>query len=661
MKSFQEHLSHPKYRADIDGLRAVAVLAVVLFHAFPGWIKGGFVGVDIFFVISGYLISTIIFENLERGTFSFAEFYARRIKRIFPALLLVMFACLTFGWFALLEDEYKQLGKHVLAGAGFVSNFALWGESGYFDNASDAKPLLHLWSLGIEEQFYIFWPLLVWFAWRSKLGLLLITVSVLFGSFMWNVNPPIHADDAATFYSPLTRFWELSVGSLLAYMVLHKHIVPTRFSLSQANLISTAGVLCLLAALLVTHKSYAFPGWWALLPVVGTALIIAAGAKAWFNRVVLSSKIAVWFGLISFPLYLWHWPLLSFGKIIEGERPGALFKVLAIFASIVLAWLTFRFVESQIRFSKGWRFVNALIVGALLLAGGGAYVYSNDGIAERAAISKSGFTEEVRKQFVGALWPYTKNDICLNDYPFKESENYGWWFCMKSRADEPTLIILGSSYANQLYPGFVRNPLLAHHTVLSIGACDLAEKEHFEIDGKSPCYGNRVNDQAKFIDDLVMKGKSIRFAIIDGLSRNPDDAYIERLKNRVDFLESKGIQVIIFTPHLKPNFHPKACFTTLLRPVAKDCTFPERERATMFDKFKPLIDSISHSNPKLRFFEQNQIYCQQERCSMILNGLPLYRDVGHISEYASIDLHKFFTVWVKDNVPELFDAGFARR
>lgn len=660
MKPFQGHLSHPKYRTDIDGLRAVAVLSVVLFHAFPGWIKGGFVGVDIFFVISGYLISSIIFENLERGTFSFAEFYARRIKRIFPALLLVMFACLAFGWFALLEDEYKQLGKHVLAGAGFVSNFVLWGESGYFDNASDAKPLLHLWSLGIEEQFYIFWPLLVWFAWRSKLGLLLITVSVLFGSFILNVNS-IHADAVATFYSPLTRFWELSVGSLLAWMILHKHIVPTRYSLSQVNLMSTAGGLCLLAALLVTHKSYAFPGWWALLSVVGTALIIAAGAKAWLNRVVLSSRIAVWFGLISFPLYLWHWPLLSFGKIIEGEKPGALFKVLAIFASIVLAWLTFWFVERRIRFSKGWRFVNALIVGALLLAGGGAYGYFNNGIAERAAVSKSGFTEEVRKQFMGALWPYTKNDICLNDYPFKETENYGWWFCMKSNADKPTLIILGSSYANQLYPGFVRNPLLAHHNVLSIGACDLAEKENFEIDGKSPCYGNRVNDQAKFIDGIVMKEKSIRFAIVGGLSRNPDDAYIERLKNRVDFLESMGIQVIIFTPHLKPDFHPKSCFPTLLQPVAKDCTFPAGDRAAVLDKFKPLIDSISSSNPKVRFFEQNQIYCQQERCSMISNGLPLYRDAGHISEYASIELQKYFTVWAKGSVPRLFDAGLAHR
>ena len=155
------HLSHPKYRPDIDGLRAIAVLSVVCFHAFPDLLKGGFIGVDIFFVISGFLISTIIFENLDKGTFSFSEFYSRRIKRIFPALLLVLIACYSFGWFALLADEHKQLGKHIAAGAGFVSNFVFWNESGYFDNAAETKPLLHLWTLGIEEQFYIIWPLLL--------------------------------------------------------------------------------------------------------------------------------------------------------------------------------------------------------------------------------------------------------------------------------------------------------------------------------------------------------------------------------------------------------------------------------------------------------------------------------------------------------------------
>lgn len=221
MKAHQTHLSHPKYRPDIDGLRAIAVLAVVAFHAFPNWIKGGFIGVDIFFVISGYLISTIIFESLDKGTFSFSEFYARRITRIFPALLLVLVACLTFGWFVLLADEYKQLGKHTAGGAGFVSNFLLWNEAGYFDNSAETKPLLHLWSLGIEEQFYILWPLLLWFFWKRNFNLFIITIAVAIASFILNIEGVKH-DMVATFYSPQSRFWELLSGSLLAWFALYK-------------------------------------------------------------------------------------------------------------------------------------------------------------------------------------------------------------------------------------------------------------------------------------------------------------------------------------------------------------------------------------------------------------------------------------------------------
>ena len=223
-----EHLAHPKYRADIDGLRAIAVLSVVGFHAFPSWFRGGFIGVDIFFVISGYLISTIIVGGLEQSRFSFVEFYVRRIKRIFPALLLVLIASYAFGWFALLADEYKQLGKHIAGGAGFVSNFVLWNESGYFDNAADNKPLLHLWSLGIEEQFYVVWPLLLWFAWKKRFNLLTITVLIAAVSFALNIAK-VRSGAVAAFYSPQTRFWELMIGSIVAYFTLHKQNIFPKF------------------------------------------------------------------------------------------------------------------------------------------------------------------------------------------------------------------------------------------------------------------------------------------------------------------------------------------------------------------------------------------------------------------------------------------------
>ena len=368
-------LLHPKYRPDIDGLRALAVLSVVAFHAFPGLaaygLSGGFIGVDVFFVISGFLISTIIFENLDKGTFSFTEFYSRRITRIFPALLLVLIASYAFGWFALLADEYKQLGMHIAAGAGFFSNFALWNEAGYFDNSSETKPLLHLWSLGIEEQFYIIWPLLLWVAWKKKFNLLTITILVLAISFYLNVKG-IKKDAVATFYSPQTRFWELLCGSVLAWVTLYKKDSFSTFRTkldgylasivyrekpvvdgnALSNVISFLGMSLLMYGFWKITKEARFPGTKALLPVLGTVLIIAAGPTAWVNRTILSNKIAVWFGLISFPLYLWHWPLLSFARIVESEVPSRNIRIAAVLISIVLAWLTYKLVERPIRFGK---------------------------------------------------------------------------------------------------------------------------------------------------------------------------------------------------------------------------------------------------------------------------------------------------------------------
>lgn len=211
------------WRPDIDGLRALAVFAVFVFHAFPKVpvFKGGFVGVDVFFVISGFLISSIIYTQLEKGTFSFWDFYSRRIRRIYPVLLTVLIACMGFGWFYLLADEYMQLGKHIAGGAGFVSNFVLFFEKGYFDNASATKPLLHLWSLGIEEQFYIFWPLILWLTWKVKkdamfwVAFAIAIVSMAMNVYWYTSKPEMD------FFLPHTRIWELLCGAMLAWGNLH--------------------------------------------------------------------------------------------------------------------------------------------------------------------------------------------------------------------------------------------------------------------------------------------------------------------------------------------------------------------------------------------------------------------------------------------------------
>jgi len=416
MSSSQSHLTHPKYRPDIDGLRAIAVLAVVAFHAFPSWFKGGFIGVDVFFVISGYLISTVIFENLDKETFSFSEFYARRIKRIFPALIIVLIACLVFGWFALLADEYNQLGKHVAAGAGFISNIVFWNESGYFDNVSDTKPLLHLWSLGIEEQFYIVWPFLLWFAWKRNFNILTITVLVCIASFVLNIKG-IKQDVVATFYSPETRFWELLSGSLLAWVTLYKkdaytnlrnkidgYLISIIYREKQeadgntlSNVLSFFGLLLLSYGFWQINKELSFPGKLALVPVLGSVLIITAGTKTWINRTILSNKIAIWFGLISFPLYLWHWPILSFGRIIYNEVPTIRFKLIAVFVSVLFSWFTVQVIEKPFRFgNKRIGLKVAILCGLVFVIGVSGYVvnktdFSQSHRYEKLAIKRKGF------------------------------------------------------------------------------------------------------------------------------------------------------------------------------------------------------------------------------------------------------------------------------
>jgi len=389
MKITTSLLSHPKYRPDIDGLRAVAILSVVIFHAFPSLVKGGFIGVDIFFVISGFLISTIIFESQDGGTFSFYEFYTRRIVRIFPALTVVLFFCLLFSWFSLLPDELNQLGKHVIAGVGFVSNLVLWSESGYFDNSADTKPLRHLWSLGIEEQFYIIWPLIISFWYKRHFNLLYLIYFFLVVSFFLNIWL-VYQDPVATFYSPITRFWELLCGALLAWYRRYKseffigtvislkaYKIPLRFEKSDSddqlvllNKLSFIGAALLIIGFAVISKELNVPGYWAVLPVFGTVLIIAAGPNAWLNRKILSNKFLVWFGLISFPLYLWHWPILSFGRIVYFDNPPLKFRVFGVLTSILLAWFTMKFIESPLRFGgRNSLFKVGILSGVLICLG----------------------------------------------------------------------------------------------------------------------------------------------------------------------------------------------------------------------------------------------------------------------------------------------------
>ena len=443
--------AHTGYRPDIDGLRAIAVLLVVGFHAFPERIPGGYVGVDVFFVISGFLISSIILKGLADGSFRFSVFYGRRIRRIFTALVIVLAACYVIGSALLLPDEHQQLGKHIAGGAGFVSNFVLWGESDYFDSAAELKPLLHLWSLGIEEQFYLVWPVVLVLAWRFGRRPLAVSLVVLGASFALNVWTVSAGQAVAAFYSPLTRVWELMLGSVLAMLSLRR-----RVPVHGGNRRSLAGACLLFVAVILLDRDSPFPGWLATLPTLGTVLLISGGPHAHLNRLVLSARPLVWIGLISFPLYLWHWPLLSFARISgESTELSRELRIAIVMASGLLAWLTYVLVERRVRFgSHAQMKVAALCVLMLSVGGIGYHAYASDDFRSRfppIAQEIGSFKFEYKKAYRGGscfLWS-SQDATIFRD----ECRGNG------------RVLLWGDSHAAHLYPGLSQSiPGLAQFT-----------------------------------------------------------------------------------------------------------------------------------------------------------------------------------------------------
>ena len=450
-------------------LRAIAVLAVIGFHAFPNWIGGGFIGVDVFFVISGYLISALLFNELDQKNFSFIRFYSRRIRRIFPALAVVLLSAFAFGWFVMLTDEYRQLGKHIAGGAGFVSNLLLWQESGYFDSAAELKPLLHLWSLGIEEQFYIVWPLLLALILKLRLRPLLI-IGLLTGiSFFLNIYG-INNDPIATFYSPQTRFWELSIGAILAYLkyrpspliddcisklesllarlifVGRRRMWAEASNSSLSSCTSLLGLALIAFGVMYLTSATKYPGYWALLPTLGAVCLICAGSDAWINRVFLSNRLMVWVGLISYPLYLWHWLLLSYARIIGGAIPPINYRILLVLTSFLLAWLTYILLEKPIRLGRHQR-AKTIAVLVLIIATGyiGLNTLQRDGLPFR-------YPKEVRNltSYVKYDWEKDVRDgECFLDSGKKTDINE------KCYSDN-SIVLWGDSYAASLYPGLYK-------------------------------------------------------------------------------------------------------------------------------------------------------------------------------------------------------------
>ncbi|MDF1821884.1 MAG: acyltransferase family protein [Alcanivoracaceae bacterium] len=370
-----------QYRKEIDGLRAVAVLPVMLFHAGVSGFSGGFVGVDVFFVISGYLITTILLEERADGRFSLLGFYDRRIRRILPALYFVMFCSIPAAWYLMLPDDLENFGQSLVSTTLFSNNILLWITSDYFQLEAEFKPLLHTWSLAVEEQYYIVFPALLALLWRYGrrhlfAALALVAIASLAAAEMASRFWP-----QAAFYLIPFRAWELMAGALVAIHFL-KHPGKTFAN----GPLALAGLVLILASVVLYDSGTPFPGVYALVPVLGTVLFIVYGSTGTLAARVLSLRPMVLVGLMSYSLYLWHQPMLAFMRISSLAEPGAL-KVAAFLASsCVLGWFSWRYVEAPFRNRKRIGriplFASAAVSSVVLLSVG-LYLHASSGMISR--------------------------------------------------------------------------------------------------------------------------------------------------------------------------------------------------------------------------------------------------------------------------------------
>lgn len=423
------------WRKDITGLRAWAVVPVLVFHAFPNLLPGGFYGVDIFFVISGYLISGIIFRGLLSNTFSFKDFYAKRIKRILPNLILVFFVVFVLGWFFASKNEFWRIGGNISHSALFYQNLSLMKESDYFEVLSQNNPLLHIWSLSIEEQFYILFPVLCFLIWKvgkhSRRGLGVFVGIVTVSSFTLCC---LISDQMTRFYFPLSRFWELGVGVCVAYCEIFIKFDTKRYGQRCNNVLSCIGIISVILAFIVPTDWYApSPGVFSLIPVIGSALLIMVNPNSLVNRTVLSWGGVVFVGLISYSLYLWHWPILAYFRLIFYD-PSCLQSFAVLLLTFLIAFFVYRYIENPVRRIKS----NGLVVFVLLTLLIGAYVLGKiiryeDGFPDRNIALSLNFQED---------WSYPKG---------LEKSRYSDYLLTTNSVKMPAIIFVGDSHIEQYH------------------------------------------------------------------------------------------------------------------------------------------------------------------------------------------------------------------
>jgi peptidoglycan/LPS O-acetylase OafA/YrhL len=652
------------YRKEIDGLRAVAVLAVIFYHAKLGLFAGGFVGVDIFFVISGYLITNILLVELREGRFSIAGFYERRARRIIPALTLMLLVCIPFAWMLLLPRDMASFAASLAGIVFFSSNIVFWRESGYFAADADLKPLLHTWSLALEEQYYLFFPIFLLLLWRLGRKRILVILSMLLLLSLALAEWGSRAKPSATFFLLPTRGWELLVGGLVAIYLSEK---PPRNNASwPSEIAGFSGMIMIAIAIFAFDDSTPFPGLFALLPTVGAALVILFASVRGLTGRFLSSKPMVMIGLISYSAYLWHQPLFSFSRHWREQEPDAWAVVLLILLCFVLAYLSWRYVENPFRnrqcFSRGQIFSMSLIASATL------------GIFGVLGMTSDGFPGRYDARFVRIL--DASDDInprrstCLNGNDVVRDLSLS---CVLGNPDRIVGALLGDSHADAIsFPleqsllqadiGLRSLTYQACPPVLGVYRVNRPDMKCEEINESVFRYIEANGDirtvvlvarwtaflEASRFDNQeggVEGGEPPVFDIVEQAAKmqNPPASrrhlIADRYRETIQKYQAAGKRVILIYPIPEAGFDvPKTMARRFLE--SKGQREQEQELSTSYAVFVArnqdtfaALDAIPSSQWLVRV-KPSEILCNKyvnERCSASLDGVPLYYDDDHLS------------------------------
>lgn len=656
-------MSVVQYRPHIDGLRALAVSSVVLYHLNPSLLPGGFLGVDVFFVISGYLISLIVFREQENGGFSFINFYSRRIRRLFPALATVISAVIVFGAFTLFADEYERLGKNAASAIIFLLNFRLMDEAGYFDITSHAKPLLHLWSLSVEEQFYLVWPMLLVVFRYFRLPFGLIIILLIIGSFLYSLRIAEQNLDALYFH-PVARCWELLSGAALAYYhhcgrLNSANSVFTKLDHTVVrHMLSLIGLVLMLASFLLWESRLVNPGKFTIFPMLGAIAVIASGGMAYGSR-LLSLKPLIWIGLISYPLYLWHWPVLSYIRIMESGAPSSMMLWAGAGSSVLLALMTYRFIEQPLRRPSR---IRSKLIG-LGIAMTALFV------ASRAVVASHGLPDRSAVQYVKAAEPQMKreprqDESCLGLFPEGKAPVY----CRQHNPGEHMLAIIGDSHAHVLFPGV--SSLAADKgygtLLLANSGCPPFEGA---VTGRNANEKKRCAASIETILSTIQRDRRIEFVVIasrgpqyiDGKGfgpveanynyppisskasiqasdeYSPSEAFSQGLSTSIMRLHERGLRVayLLQVPELGVPARDCLMRPLLLTKKNSGCEVPYNVYQERMRPYRLLIDEIRATRNFLAVIDPEPFFCNGVICSGYRNRQLLYADDNHLSVLGS--------------------------